>query len=350
MVGVGQLLETVLTDARPGGRWFTGGLPTTPLVSVANGTAGLAVALHRVATLRDDPGLAALADEWALRAAAEATREGAFDAPAYELTEKVTGRVTPFHRRSGLYAVQALASHSLDNPGARQAALDGFVAESRQPCENLDVTLGRSGTLLGAAILYEAVAGARYADLTGLVVLGNDTLRDIWAELGSLPPIADGTRQRLLGVAHGWAGFLLATLRWCAVASTPRPAAAWRSAWPSSPASPGAKAPACVGRGPTTLPRRCRAGATAARDTSTCGRRPTRRSAMTVGRPGRTCRLGRLPDARRRPALLRPGRPGLRVAGALPAHRRTTLADRGGRTRRPCGRGRDGRPPPDDPT
>jgi hypothetical protein len=48
--------------------------------------------------------------------------------------------------------------------------------------------------------------GARYADLTGLVALGNDTLRDIWAELGTLPPIADGTRQRYLGVAHGWAG------------------------------------------------------------------------------------------------------------------------------------------------
>jgi eukaryotic-like serine/threonine-protein kinase len=224
VVGVGQLLEAVLTDARPGGHWFTSGLPTAPLVSIANGTAGLAVVLHRVATLRDDPELAALADEWALRAGAEATREGAFEAPAYDLTEEITGRVTPLHRRSGVHAVQALASHSLDNAWARQAALDGFVAESRQPCENLDLALGRSGTLLGAAILYEAIAGARYADLTGLMALGNDTLRDIWAELGALPPIADGTQQRFLGVAHGWAGFLLATLRWCGIAGVPRPA------------------------------------------------------------------------------------------------------------------------------
>ena len=225
VVGVDQLLDAVLADARPGGRWFTSGLPTTPLVSVANGTAGLAVVLHRVATIRDDPELAALADEWALRAAAEALRDGAFEAAAYELTEEVTGRVTPFHRRSGIHAVQALASHSLDNARARQAALDGFVTESRQRCENLDLALGRSGTLLGAAILYETVGDARYADLTGLVALGNDTLRDIWAELDTLPPIADGTRQRCLGVAHGWAGFLLATLRWCDVAGLPRPAA-----------------------------------------------------------------------------------------------------------------------------
>ena len=76
VAGVGPLLDAVLADARPGGRWFTGGLPTAPLVSVAYGTAGLAVALHHVATFRDDPELAALADEWALRAAAEATRDG----------------------------------------------------------------------------------------------------------------------------------------------------------------------------------------------------------------------------------------------------------------------------------
>src|SRR5262249_26497591 len=37
MSGVGALLDAVLADARPGGRWFTGGLPTAPLVSVAYG-------------------------------------------------------------------------------------------------------------------------------------------------------------------------------------------------------------------------------------------------------------------------------------------------------------------------
>ena len=45
------------------------------------------------------------------------------------------------------------------------------------------------------------------------------------ANRNTLPPIADGTQQRRLGVAHGWAGSLLATLRWCGVASVPWPAA-----------------------------------------------------------------------------------------------------------------------------
>ena len=272
MVGVDQMLNAVLADAHPGRALVHRRSASAPLVSIANGTAGLAVALHRVATLRDDPELAALADKWALRAAAEATREGAFEAPAYDLTEEVTGRVTPLHRGSGVGAVQALASHSLDNAWARQAALDGFVAESRQQCENLDLALGRSGTLLGAAILYEAIAGARYADLTGLVALGNDTLRDIWAELGTLPPIADGTSR----ATSAWprvAGFLLATLRWCAVAGVPRRATVEeRLAHFAGLARP--EGAACAGRGPTTTPRRCRAGATAARGTSTCGRQP----------------------------------------------------------------------------
>jgi eukaryotic-like serine/threonine-protein kinase len=225
VVSVDRLLETVLADARPGGRWFTGGLPTAPLASVAYGTAGLAVALHHVATMRDDPELAALADEWALRASADAARGEAFQDPSIDLTEAVTGRVTPFHRLSGVHAVQALVSHSLDNAEARQAALDGYVTESRQPCENIDLVLGRCGTLLGAALLYQAAGRSSRVNLAELSELGNDTLRDIWTELDTHPPIADGPRLRYLGVAHGWAGFLLATLRWCNAADVPRPGA-----------------------------------------------------------------------------------------------------------------------------
>jgi eukaryotic-like serine/threonine-protein kinase len=220
-----RLLDSVLADSRPGGRWFTGGVPTAPLASVAYGSAGLAVALHHVAVVRDDAELDALAEEWALRAAVDATGDRAFEAPEYELTEAITGRVTPYHRLSGIHAVQALVSHALADPDARQRALDGFLAESRPACENVDLVLGRSGTLLGASMLHEALRGSRHADLGGLTALGDETLRGIWAELDAQPPVAEGTRLRHLGIAHGWAGFLLATLRWCATTGAPRPAA-----------------------------------------------------------------------------------------------------------------------------
>jgi eukaryotic-like serine/threonine-protein kinase len=220
---VNALLESVLAEVRPGGTWFEDGLPTAPLCSVAYGSAGAAVALQHVAAARDDPELVALADEWALRAAAQAGDLRAFTDPGLELTEEITGRVTPFHRLSGIHAAQALVSHSLDDIGARQQALDGFTAESRQPCDNAELLHGRAGTLLGAAIIHEATAGAQPVDLTALTTLGAETMAGIWSRIDASPAISEDTRYRYLGIAHGWAGILLATLRWSRTAGVPLP-------------------------------------------------------------------------------------------------------------------------------
>lgn len=221
--GLEPVLAALVARVRPGGEWFERGLPTPPFCSVAYGSAGVAIALCRIAALRGDPELAALADEWAVRAAREAASPNAFTSEELELTEDMTGKVTPYHRLSGVHAVQALVSHTLNDVYTRQRSLDAFVAESRQPCEKLDVTLGRSGTLLVAAILLETVAATRYADLSEVLALGNETLTGLWAELAAVPPIPEETHVTYLGVAHGWAGMLLATLRWCRAAKVPRP-------------------------------------------------------------------------------------------------------------------------------
>jgi len=221
--GLEPVLASVVARVRPGGEWFERGLPTPPFCSVAYGSAGVAIALCRIAALRGEPELVAVADEWAVRAAREATRPNAFTSEELELTEDLTGRVTPYHRLSGVHAVQALVSHALDDVYTRQRSIDAFVAESRQPCEKLDVTLGRSGTLLVAAILLETMAGARHADVSGVLALGNETLTGLWAELDAMPPIPEETHVMYLGAAHGWAGMLLATLRWCRSAKMARP-------------------------------------------------------------------------------------------------------------------------------
>ncbi len=44
ILALDRLLENVLSYARPGGQWFTGGVPTAPLVSIAYGSGGLALA------------------------------------------------------------------------------------------------------------------------------------------------------------------------------------------------------------------------------------------------------------------------------------------------------------------
>jgi hypothetical protein len=48
----------------------------------------------------------------------------------------------------------------------------------------------------------------------GLVDFGNRTLAGIWNELDQLPPIADERKIGYLGIAHRWAGFAYAALRW----------------------------------------------------------------------------------------------------------------------------------------
>lgn len=218
------VLQDVVASARPGGDWFEAGVPSAPFCSVAYGAAGLAAALCRVGVLRSDPGLVALADEWVVRAAREADDPGAFTSDELQLDESRTGLVSPFHRRSGVHAVQALISHAMGNSFARQQALASFVAESRQPCDNLDLTLGRSGTLLAAALLLEAVDGTPVGDTDAVVDLGNQTMAGVWDELDAMPAIPDGGPVAHLGIAHGWAGFLLATLRWCRIAHAERPA------------------------------------------------------------------------------------------------------------------------------
>lgn len=222
--GVETLLDDVLARARPGGDWFEDGLPSAPLASIAYGTAGLTAALYRVAVLRDDPELLALADEWALRASRQATTTDAFLDADRMLTEDSIGRVSPFHRETGVHAVLALLGHAGCDVGARQRGIDAFVAGSRLPCAGLDLTLGRAGTLLGASILREAVGAAPHVDLTGLETLGHDTMAGIWLELDATAPVTDSAKVPYLGMAHGWAGLAYATLRWCAATGAAHPA------------------------------------------------------------------------------------------------------------------------------
>lgn len=223
--GITQLLDSVLAAASPGGTWFEQWpMPGVPTCSVAYGAAGVAAALYRVAVLRADPELLSLTDEWIVRAAWDASSPGAFCSEEMGLVRERTGRVSPFHSLSGVHAVQGLVSHAMGDAPVRQQSIDGFVAESRHACDNLDLTLGRSGTLLAGALLLERISGARYTNLDGLVELGDDTLAELWTSLAAMPPIAESTELSYLGVAHGWAGVMLASLRWCRATGAAPPA------------------------------------------------------------------------------------------------------------------------------
>jgi hypothetical protein len=268
------LLAEMLARVRPGGPLWQSGVPEPPFASVQLGAAGVALALYRVALAREDGELLAQADLWAARAAAAESGGGpaaaeagaAFYNPLLDVTAETVGRASLFHTAPGLRCTEALIAKAMDDRGGAARAAAGFVAAARLPCPNPDLALGRSGLLLGCALLLDALgagaagvpamaapaapeasagpvapeasaepvapaaaetsAGPAGPDLAGLGGLGDDLMAGLWREIDALPPIAECSELPNLGMAHGWAGYLYATLRWCEAAGRAVPAGA----------------------------------------------------------------------------------------------------------------------------
>ncbi|MBW8877460.1 MAG: protein kinase [Acidobacteria bacterium] len=201
------------------------GLPEAPRGSVTYGSAGISYACYRIAQTREDAGLLSLADLWATRALRDVDRENSFYNPEIGITPEVVGRVSPYHTASGLFCVQALVSHAQGDGGSQREAVAAFLAGAQcDHCDNPDLTLGRSGVLLTASMLLDTLTGEASAGLRReLTAVGDELLAGLWSELDAQPPIARCDRLANLGIAHGWAGYLYATLRWCRSAGTDRP-------------------------------------------------------------------------------------------------------------------------------
>src|SRR5262245_19869826 len=127
-------------------------------------------------------------------------------------------RLTP----SGVFTVAALVARAMADPLGMAEALAGFLDATRRPTIGLDLTLGRSSTLLGAAILLDAILGNNLVDPAPMRSFGDAALAEIWQAIDAKAPIATADVE-YLGIAHGWAGFLYATLQWCRVSRTPVP-------------------------------------------------------------------------------------------------------------------------------
>jgi serine/threonine-protein kinase len=198
-------------------------LPVPPRASVTYGAAGIAHALYRIALAREDASLLSLAELWGARADRAAGQEGAFVNPAIGMNDDEVGAASVYHRAAGIHCVRAQIYHVLGAPAARDEAVAAFVQAAREPCPESDLTLGRTGALLAAALLLDPLPPESRAPVTALGILGKDLLQGLWPELDALPPVEDGIAQRNLGIAHGWAGHLYATLRWCRSAREPLP-------------------------------------------------------------------------------------------------------------------------------
>lgn len=216
------LLARVLARVGPGGDLFREGLPEPPRITVSYGAAGIACGLHRIALARDDAELLALADLWALRAARGRGDEGDVYSTSMEITPETVGRSSIHHSATGVHCVRALIAWALGFPAERRQSLQAFLEAIREPCPEPDLTLGRSGFLLAGSLLLDTLAeGAPEAG--PLIERGERILRDLWRELDGMPPLSTAGHEASLGMAHGWAGFLYAALRWCRSAGAPQP-------------------------------------------------------------------------------------------------------------------------------
>lgn len=196
-----------------------------PTASLSFGATGIAYGLFRIAGVREDAGLVALASRWLDRACREARHELAFYTPDTQMTPATVGRVSPYHTPSGMACVQALLAHGYGDSATRATATERFLQLSDQDCENPDVSLGRAGTLLTLSSLADAFRWDKASDdLEKLIEAGNKLCSKLWAHFDAMPPIADSSPSTFLGIAHGWAGYLYATLRWMKTAGVEAPA------------------------------------------------------------------------------------------------------------------------------
>ena len=208
------------------GELFRTGLAEGPRCSVNFGASGIAYALRRLASRRDDPHLLAAADSWMAKAAAELDAERAFYVPAMDLTEQTVGALSIYHTRPGLHLVEAMIAGTAGEDALQARAIEDFAASLDAPCDERDLCLGRTGVVLGCTLLLES---AFDADATLQLRLRHEAelrLSQLWGEADTFEPVAGGRQWPNLGVAHGWAGLLFATLRFAALTGAALPAAA----------------------------------------------------------------------------------------------------------------------------
>lgn len=205
-------LDSTLRSFARGGEMFATRYPSAPKASINYGAAGAAVGLLRIAETRSDPALLALADIWRSRASALLGSEDAFYDAARELPRELLGEISPYHTEAGVHAAAAMVAAAFGDTMSMRRGIAGFLHASNRPSTKLDLVIGRSGTLLASAMLLQL------GEDPVLRVFGTATMKAIQDELDARPAI-DG----YLGMAHGWAGYFYATLRWCAASGDPVP-------------------------------------------------------------------------------------------------------------------------------
>jgi hypothetical protein len=160
------------------------------------GRGGVAYTLLRAGRLRGERALAEAAERWAAAGLRRAARFRLRGWPKASFSRGLTG----------LHAIGALAAHAAHHDTASRRELQRFVASARRGRGRVELFQGLAGRLAGAAVV--------------LRHLPDPAVRALGGELAARVLDALEVRGRELaprGLAHGWAGVVLAALAWQAV-------------------------------------------------------------------------------------------------------------------------------------
>lgn len=186
-----------------------------PRCSVALGAGGVAYLFYRAALHREDPDLLAHADIWCTAAAGSAQRHDAFESEEMGIAATTIGEVSVLHGIAGLSVLQALVARAFGADSGLRHAVSTFVSHHSATAHDLDFVCGRPGSLAAACSLLELFPAADPgASVAALLDFGADAHRAISARLEALAPVAICEEYPSLGISHGWAGVLYASLRW----------------------------------------------------------------------------------------------------------------------------------------
>ena len=207
-----ELLADSLDGLAIEGRAFKELDDPNALCSVNSGAAGVAYALYRIASLREDSALLALAELWIDRAERRADDDAAFYCKEIDLSPEQVGRTSLFHSNAGLACVEALIALANGDRMRAEGAVERFLSRAALADGRLDVTIGMAGLLLGCAALIPVLPPA--GRLRDAVIARAETLdATLRNDIAALP--APGLKSELnFGIAHGWGGLLFALLRW----------------------------------------------------------------------------------------------------------------------------------------
>ena len=135
------------------------------------------------------------------------------------------GPVSLYHTGSGIALVRVLISLAMgDMVSAGTCAMEYTRLASLETAE-IDISLGQTGTLLGAAILLDAMPEHPLLERGPVRELGARRAAALVEHVAALP-LGGGAGSPLpfLGIAHGWAGVLYGLLRWSELTGEPIPA------------------------------------------------------------------------------------------------------------------------------